>query len=677
VSERQFNKFKEAVTRQFEVMKGSQLFRTDVPKDELWEVYLGSFPEGQNPIFKERAEHDCQSCKSFVRTVGSMVAWVDDKLVSIWDCEPGFPYDDVAEAMSDLVKAAPIKNILLHDQPVAGVDKNHGQAEDGSILTWEHFFLQLPNACYCASGRGARYSEAQSTRDVFARALEEITTGAIETVIDLVDQGSLYRGEEHLHAVQAFARQKRLYDKLEDERAKELFTWQQLHLPSVTRIRSTAIGTLLVDLSKNVDLDTAVKKFEAKVAPANYQRPKALVTKAMIKRAQETAKEKGLLSALDRRFAVPEDVTINNVLFANRDARRSMGEDVFDELMSETRENTKSLEHVEEVPIEKFLELLPKISSVELMVENRHAGNFVNLVAPADPESKLLFKWDNGFSWCYAGEVADSIKQRVKAAGGNVSGDFRASLAWYNYDDLDIHLKGPGPHGGRYGMHVFYSSKVDHHTGCNLDVDMNAGSGTSRNAVENITFPQRSRMREGEYELLVHQYQLREHKDLGFEIELEFDGDTHTFAYDQQVRQGQYVSVAKFRFSQKDGIEFISSLPRQNVQKEIWGINTQQFVPVSMIMLSPNHWNGRPVGNKHYMFMLQDCKREGSSRGFFNEYLRDELREHRKVLELLGSKMRTEEEGPQLSGLGFSSTQRNSVFAKLSGSFNRTVKITF
>lgn len=672
-----FRQFKEAVARQYEKMRQRKLFRTDVEKELMWITYLESFPAGSNPMYKERTEHDCQNCKSFIRAVGSMVCVIDGELVSLWDCDVDYPYDDVAAALSELVKSAPIKNVLLHDQPIAGVDKNHTEC-DGELITWEHFHLQLPRECYCPTGRGAKYGELQSTRDVFLRALTEITPQAVETVVELIEQGSLYRGEEHLHSVKSFGKLQETWNELEGEREHDIFAWQQGLAPSVSRIRSTAIGTLLVDLSEGKTLDEAVRMFESKVAPANYQRPKALVTKAMVKRAKEKVVELGLGSALDRRFALPEDITVNNVLFANRSARKAMNADVFDEIISETRESPKSLDKVEEIHIEDFLTLLPKITSVELMVENRHAGSFVNLVAPADPEAPSLFKWDNGFSWCYAGELADSIKQRVKTAGGNVTGDFRASLAWYNYDDLDLHLKEPGPHGGAgRGHHIFFSSKVSPYTGGQLDVDMNAGGGTTRTPVENITYAKRSRMHEGVYELLVHQYALRENKDLGFEVELEFDGDLTTFAYDRQVRQGEYIQVAKFKFSHKEGIEFIETLPRQNVQKELWGITTQTFHPVSMIMLSPNHWNGRPVGNRHVFFMIEGCEREGSSRGFFNEYLRENLREHRKVFEILGGKMRTQDEGPQLSGLGFSSTQRNSVFAKVEGAFKRTIKIVF
>jgi hypothetical protein len=654
-------------------MQSCKLFRTDVEKELLWLTYIESFPPGSNPILRERTEHDCQACKSFIRAVGSMVAVVDGKLVSLWDGDVDEPYTKVAAALSELVKSAPIKNILLHDQSSVGVDKNF-QDVDGEILVWEHFYAVLPQACV-SQDRGTVYGETSSARDVFVRGLEEITNEAVETVIELICQGSLYRGEEHLHSVQSFAKLQMEYNGLEDSRKKELFTWQQGLPPSISRIRNSAIGTLLVDLSEGKSLDNAVRMFESKVAPTNYKRPKALVTKTMVNKARKTVEELGYASALGRRFAVVRDVGINDVLFANRDARQAMHADVFDEIISETRNSTKNLGKVEKVPIEKFMkDILPKTTSIELLFENRHAGNLVNLVAPSDPEASLLFKWGNNFSWAYAGDLADSIKERVKRAGGSVIGDFRASLAWFNIDDLDLHLAEP------QGFEIHYRNKLSPMTRGELDVDMNVGTSgplASRNAVENITYPKRSRMREGTYHLFVHNYTHRERKDVGFEVEVEFGGETTTFAYDREVKPRENVTVARFTFSHKEGLKIIKSLPRQNVSKVLWNRTTETFQPVTMVMLSPNYWNGRPVGNKHYFFIMQDCKREGSSRGFFNEYLSDDLREHRKVFEVLGAKMRTEDEGEQLSGLGFSSTSRNNMFVKVFGAFTRTINVTF
>jgi hypothetical protein len=53
------------------------------------------------------------------------------------------------------------------------------------------------------------------------------------------------------------------------------------------------------------------------------------------------------------------------------------------------------------------------------------------------------------------------------------------------------------------------------------------------------------------------------------------------------------------------------------------------------------------------------------------------LDKHRKVFEVLGSKLMVQPAQEQLSGLGFSSTKRDSVLCRVSGSFNRVVKILF
>ena len=104
-----FATIKTAVAKQFDTMSKGELFRTDVPNDDLWATYLGSFPEGTNPIYRERTEHDCSCCKQFIRAVGNVVAIVDNKLVSIWDCEVGDQnYQVVVDALASLVKSKPI-----------------------------------------------------------------------------------------------------------------------------------------------------------------------------------------------------------------------------------------------------------------------------------------------------------------------------------------------------------------------------------------------------------------------------------------------------------------------------------------------------------------------------------------------------------------------------------------
>ncbi len=94
-------------------------------------------------------------------------------------------------------------------------------------------------------------------------------------------------------------------------------------------------------------------------------------------------------------------------------------------------------------------------------------------------------------------------------------------------------------------------------------------------------------------------------------------------------------------------------------------------------MLSPNYWDGQGIGNRHWFFMIEGCRNSGTARGFYNEFLRPDLSPHRKVLEIVGAKMRAETENEQLSGLGFSSTQRNHVYCRVAGAFTRTIKVVF
>lgn len=683
-----FNKFKTAVSTRFADMAKTGLFRTEVSKDKIWDTYLKSFPEGSNPIYRERTEHDCNCCKQFIRTIGNAVTVVNNELVSVWDINIGSvepEYQAVANAMAALVKSRPIVNQFLHYETKAGTDRSFEQLTDGSTTTWSHFFVNIPTANRL-SERGYVVNKAQidtvlgetrSTVDVLTRSLKEITIDAIDTVLELIGQNSLYRGEEHKFAVSQFRQLKQKYDKLKDNQ-KAAFIWATVDSGSVPtsalRIRGTVIGTLLTDLSSDVDMESAVKSYESKVAPSNYKRPSALVTKDMIRKAKETLESLGLTSAMARRYAVVTDITVNNILFADRKAKTVMSGDVFDDLIGDTAATkTKNFDKVEEVPIDKFVnDILPLAQSVEVFVSNEHGPNMVSLIAPADPTAGNMFKWNNSFTWSYNGDVTDSIKEKVKKAGGSVSGDLCCRLAWYNHDDLDFHMVEPN------GGHIYYATRSRKSVcGGMLDVDMNAGYGYTREPVENIYYESQRTMKPGKYQLRVHGFSKRESTNVGFDVEVDLKGTLYRFSYAKPVKSGEYIDVAEFNYDAVKGITLGKSLPSTSASRTLWNVATQNFHRVSMIMLSPNHWNGDGVGNKHYFFMIDGCKNDDTARGFYNEFLRSDLDKHRKVFEIVGSKVRTDETDEQLSGLGFSSTQRNSVVVRVNGKFSRIVKVLF
>ena len=94
-------------------------------------------------------------------------------------------------------------------------------------------------------------------------------------------------------------------------------------------------------------------------------------------------------------------------------------------------------------------------------------------------------------------------------------------------------------------------------------------------------------------------------------------------------------------------------------------------------MLSPNFWDGERSGNKHWFFILEGCINPDKSRGFYNEFLRYDLKEHAKALELLSSKLKTPHTDKQLSGLGFSSTLPNTLLCKVTGKYSKVYEIVF
>lgn len=674
-----FSILKDAVSKQFAMMSKSQLFRVNVDKDELWHTYLSSFPEGTNPIYKTKSEHDCGCCRQFIRNIGDVVSIVDGKLVSIWDLEIDGPYGVVASKLSSLVKSCKIENLYLHTENSVGTDKNF-QDLMGQVKTWKHFYVNLPSQAV-AKGKdiGPSLSDSRATHDVMLRSLTEITNDAVETVLELISQGSLYRGEEQKYAVTEFQKLKRQFNKLKTDKEKDLFVWDNVKKlnHSVARIRNTAIGTLLQNLSEDMDIETAVKAWETVMAPTNYKRPTALITKKMIEEAGEKIKNLGLMSALERRFARLTDISPVNVLHANMDSKAVIAGSVFDDLVASLPTKAKNYDKVEEMDIEKFVkDVLPNAKEVELLFENRHVGNLVSLISPVDPTAGNLFKWNNNFSWTYNGDVADSVKERVKRAGGNVTGDLCCRLAWYNYDDLDLWMIEPD------GFRICYSSKRSNKGGGQLDVDMNPGGGSpgrgSREAVENIFYPSRSCMKEGTYKLGVNNYRQVEKVDIGFEVEIDYLGDSKRFVYDKEVRTGENVVVAEFTYSRDKGIEIKRSLPSSESSKQIWNLQTQNFHKVNVISTSPNHWEEPGIGNKHYMFFIEGCQNDGTARGFYNEFLKSELEPHRKAFEVVGSKMRATETNDQLSGLGFTKTpNKNHVILRVKGSFTRTLKVIF
>lgn len=661
----------------------STLYQVDYDKDKLWSLYLDSFPSEKNPIYRERTWHDCSCCRHFIKTMGGIVTIKDGKVISIWDFDVNGDdtYEFSIKAMREYIHSCPIANKFLTKENQIGIQSNK-ELYDGDLITYDHFYARVPLQAMADGDLNEKKAQFRDTRNVFKRSLDEISAEAVNIVLELIAQGSLYRGEEHKDVLTKFAWFKTNYDNLTPEQ-KEIFAWDKTAEAgmSIGRIRNHSIGTLLTDISNGVDLDEAVRRYEIIVAPANYKRPKAIFTKKMLEDARKTLSDMGYIDSLKRRYATLDDITINNILFCNKDsAKRISGGDIFDEMAASIAVNPKKFNKVEEIGIESFIEnVLPTARELEVLFENKLAQNMVSLIAPENKDSKTMFKWANNFCWAYTGNVTDSMKERVKAAGGDVTGDLRFSIQWNESGmdnvDLDAHCKTPR------GAHIYFGHKRDTTSNGELDVDIQRPNDDNRAingvAVENITWADRNKMPEGKYILFVNQYSgtLRN----GFTAEIEFDGQIYSFGYTNMIRQNDNVLVAEVTLKNGE-FSIKGAIPENNrvSTREVWGLNTNQFVPVSIVMYSPNYWDEQDgIGNKHYFFMLKDCVNPETPNGFYNEFLTNELDKHKHVMEALGGKLAVAAAEDQLSGLGFSSTKRNSIIVKVKGETERTLKVNF
>lgn len=675
------------------------LFRSSITGRELWELYLESFEDDKNPVFRdpESSVHNCNNCNNFIRRYGNIVSISDDlEIMTMFDFEADDEMKQSASALSQALRKAPIQDKFietfdeLNKLPYESVKRTmsifqlgvasnvkrytkeeaekFGVVQPGEIRTFNHMHAFIDRGFIDFSGRSveALMGDFRDDKNVFQRAMEEIPLDTLMLVQDLIVQGSLLNGDTHLHKVQNMISVKTQYDETPAGR-REVWCWMATPIVQFPKFKNELIGVLCTELAEGKDLNDACKDWNIRVDPANYMKAKSPITKLMIEQAAQFCDENGYSDSFKRRLAKMDDIKVSEIRHINTGDGEIKSVSIFDSVKApSTRHKRSEFEGVEEVSIDKFMkDILPGCTSVEAFVTNQHEGHFVTLTT-ADEGSKQIFKWNNPYSWTFNGNLAgkSEIKEAVKREGGNVTGDLRFSLIW-NEDgksivDLDAHCS-------HANGHIYYGNRQDLKGGI-LDVDM---INPTHLGVENITWQNRNRMFEGEYKFFVRNFNHRNHS--GFKVEIEFDGETYSYEYPSHFDGDIDVAVVTLKNGQFS-IKHI--MPESEVSsREIYGLETNRFHQVNLICVSPNHWGSNNVGNKHYFMFLKDCKVPDHIRGFHAENLLPELAKHRKVLEVLGSTTMISPGGDQLSGLGFNATVRDEVILRLKGSHKRVIRL--
>lgn len=201
--------------------------------------------------------------------------------------------------------------------------------------------------------------------------------------------------------------------------------------------------------------------------------------------------------------------------------------------------------------------------------------------------------------------------------------------------------------------------------------------GPSQTGVENIYWMDMKRIRDGAYRFFIHRYS---GTACSARAEIYINGQTYQYNVTDKITNTVDIATVYIKNGELDRIDhnmkYLTS--GDDVDDNIYGLNTNEFHKVNLVCLSPNYWQENGVGNKHFFFMMDKCKCPMKKlRSFHNENLNSDLLAHRKVMEVLADQTQVESTEKQLSGLGFDATVRDEVILRLGGSHKRVIKVEF
>ena len=232
-----------------------KLFITSVNNDLIWETYIKGFSLENNPKFRdpESSSLNCNLCKNFIRRYGNIIA-IDsnNKIITLFDAKVTERYQNSFKELSKLIKKAPVQDIFfetfneLNKLPYEsclksnelfqlGIHKNvkrytkeeaekFGVVKANELRTFHHLHIFLPKEFVDQSNKSIESIRAdyRTDKEVFKRAMDEISLDTLNLVRDLIQQGSLLNGDAHLYKIEQFIPLKKEYDELA---AKDRDNW--------------------------------------------------------------------------------------------------------------------------------------------------------------------------------------------------------------------------------------------------------------------------------------------------------------------------------------------------------------------------------------------------------------------------------------------------------------------
>lgn len=379
------------------IKSGEPLFTTNV--ENLFDIYLNNLPE------EGRQHYNCHACRDFINRYGGLVTIDDEGYIHpvMWMLGAPEFFHDAVISMRNTIMNSKVTGVFLTSEKRLGTPKTG---------TWTHMAVYTPHTNHPIMHRKShniytaeqKMAEKKEDFKMLMGATRKYKKETVESAVNLLRSNSLYRSEKVLGIAEWFLELK----NNQGNRRFNNLVWKKVATAPAgfCHISSSVIGSLLDDIEAGMEFNAVKSRFDEKMNPVKYQRPKAAPGAQNVARAEEIVAKLGIANSLKRRYARLEEV--QKVWVPKVDEPKPAG--VFGGVFTnvKTKEDANKpkpiIGHGTTMTWEKFQRtVLPTAKKIEVKI-GYGRDSYAALVTAEDPEAPPIVKWDteenrNPFSW--------------------------------------------------------------------------------------------------------------------------------------------------------------------------------------------------------------------------------------------------------------------------------------
>jgi hypothetical protein len=377
---------------------GYPLFTTSLDGGNwsLYEDFRDALPASR------RQHYNCRACRKFFDKFGGLVTISDsgETRSLLWNHETDAAFfRDAIRTLNARVSKARVTGVFLSSEPIWGMPENRSPKSSNSDGKWHHFHIK-PTGLMIHRPSGLLTSEqvmAEKLQDfgTLSRALDEFPIDLVRQAHTYLTSGALYRSEKCIGVAKWLLDLHESRDATKHKLRRENLVWRAVALaaPGFAHVRSTMIGSLLIDLAAGKNFTEIKESFDSKLHPLQYQRPQAAPTDGQLAAAEAVVSKLASAGSLRRRYARLEEIIPHAIWVPKTNASGASDGGVFGHLRNSSKSKTIKLP-AQTMTWDKFSwTVLPNAERIEFLTPRNHS-NFFAFVTATDPDAPPILQWD-------------------------------------------------------------------------------------------------------------------------------------------------------------------------------------------------------------------------------------------------------------------------------------------